>query len=139
MIMHKKDIAVENFKKHYNCCQSVACAYCEEFGISERDMFRLTEGFGSGIGGLKDTCGALMGVFLIISQSNSAGDMSNPKLTKQDTYDRIMKAAADFKENNASLYCRDLKTEDGPQPLPCCMKCVESAAKWLDEVCFKDK
>ena len=59
--------AVEKFQKMYNCCQSVACSVCEEYGISEKDMFRLTEGFGSGIGGLKDTCGAAMGMFLIIS------------------------------------------------------------------------
>ena len=136
--MKKKEIAVEKFMKGYNCCQSVACAYCEEFGISEVDMLRLTEGFGSGIGGLKDTCGAIMGVFLIISLSNSTGDPERPKLTKLDTYDKIMKAAADYKGNMGSIYCRDLKTEDGPQPLPCCTRCVEKAAEWLDEVYFNN-
>ena len=60
----KKETAVEKFKKGYNCCQAVACTYCEELGIPEKDMFRLAEGFGSGIGGLKDTCGAVMGMFL---------------------------------------------------------------------------
>ena len=54
-----KEIAVEKFKKGYNCCQAVACAYCEELGVKEEDMFRITEGFGSGMGGLKDTCGAV--------------------------------------------------------------------------------
>ena len=62
----KKEIAVEKFKKGYNCCQAVACTYCEELGIPEEDLFRLAEGFGSGIGGLKDTCGAVMGMFLTI-------------------------------------------------------------------------
>lgn len=51
-----KEIAVEKFKKGYNCCQAVACAYCGELGVKEEDMFRITEGFGSGMGGLKDTC-----------------------------------------------------------------------------------
>ena len=60
-----KETAVEKFKKGYNCCQAVACAYCEELGVKEEDMFRITEGFGSGMGGLKDTCGAVTGMFLL--------------------------------------------------------------------------
>ena len=53
-----KELAVKKFKQGYNCCQAVACAYCEELGIKEEDVFRLTEGFGLGMGGLRDTCGA---------------------------------------------------------------------------------
>ena len=74
-----------------------------------------------------------MGVFLIISLSNSAGDMEQPKLTKFDTYGKILDAAAAYREKMGSLYCRDLKTEDGPQPLPCCIRCVAAGAEILDE------
>lgn len=70
-----KHTAVEKFRKDYNCCQAVACAYCVELGIQEADVFKMTEGFGSGMGGLKDTCGAAVGMFLIISLANSAGDI----------------------------------------------------------------
>lgn len=133
----KKDIAVAKFKKGYNCCQAVACAYCEELGISEKDMFRLCEGFGSGIGGLKDTCGAVMGMFMIISLANSAGDMEKPLATKMDTYAKFQEAAAKFKEKNRSIYCRDLKNIDGPQPLVCCVQCVEDAAALVEEILGK--
>ena len=105
--------------------------------VAVEDMFRLTEGFGSGIGGLKDTCGAVMGMFLIISLANSAGDMEDPTRTKLDTYAKFQEAAELFKEKRGSLYCRDLKTEDGPQPLPCCMACVEDAAQILEELLKK--
>ena len=107
----KKETAVEKFKKGYNCCQAVACTYCEELGIPEKDMFRLAEGFGSGIGGLKDTCGAVMGMFLTIS----------------------LDAAEKFQQENRSIYCRDLKNADGPQPLVCCTKCVKDAAALAEE------
>ena len=130
----KKDIAVAKFKKGYNCCQAVACAYCEELGISEKDMFKLTEGFGSGIGGLKDTCGAVMGMFMIISLANSAGDMEKPLTTKMDTYAKFQEAAAKFKAKNRSIYCCDLKNIDGPQPLVCCVQCVEDAAALVEEI-----
>ena len=110
------------------------CAYCEELGMKEEDAFRLTEGFGSGMGGLKDTCGAVTGMFMTIGLKNSAGKMDEPFATKMDTYQKLLEAAEKFKEKNGSLYCRDLKTEDGPQPLPCCMKCVEDAAQIIDEM-----
>lgn len=129
----KKD-AVERFEKMYNCCQAVICAYCEELGMKEEDAFRLTEGFGSGMGGLKDTCGAVTGMFMTIGLKNSAGKMDEPFATKMGTYQKLLEAAEKFKEKNGSLYCRDLKTEDGPQPLPCCMKCVEDAAQIIDEM-----
>ena len=127
----KKEMAVERFMKGYNCCQAVACAYCEELGM--RDVFKMTEGFGSGMGGLKDTCGAVTGMFLTISLANSAGDMENPKLTKADTYRKFREAAAKFRDEMGSIYCRDLLTEKGQQPLSCCIRCVECAAGIVDK------
>lgn len=130
-----KHTAVAKFtEKGYNCCQAVACTYCEKFGIKEEDMFRMTEGFGLGMGGLMDTCGAVTGMFLTISLANSAGDMDQPLLTKMDTYAKFREAAKQFKEKRASVYCRDLKTENGAQPLPCCTRCVETAAELIDEM-----
>lgn len=130
----KKEVAVAKFKQGYNCCQAVICAYCEELGLKEEDAFKLAEGFGSGMGGLKDTCGAVTGMFLTISLANSAGDMGNPMATKADTYQKFREAAARFKEENGSIYCRDLKNMNGPQPLVCCVKCVEDAAAIVDEM-----
>lgn len=129
-----KDVAVAKFKQGYNCCQAVICAYCEELGLREEDAFRLAEGFGSGMGGLKDTCGAVTGMFLTISLANSAGDMEHPMATKADTYKKFREAASKFKEENGSIYCRDLKNMNGPQPLVCCIKCVEDAAAIVDEM-----
>lgn len=129
----KKD-ATERFEKMYNCCQAVVCAYCEELGVKEEDVFRMTEGFGLGMGGLKDTCGAVTGMFLTIGLKNSAGDRNDPYATKKDTYEKILKAAEVFRQRMGSIYCRDLKTEEGPQPLPCCKKCVEEAAAIIDEM-----
>ena len=45
--------AIEKFKNGYNCCQAVLCAYCELFDMREKDAIRITEGFGSGIAGLR--------------------------------------------------------------------------------------
>ena len=74
-----------------------------------------------------------MGMFQIISLANSAGDMKNPLITKADTYKKFRDAAKKFEEKNRSIYCRDLKNIDGPQPLICCTQCVEDAAALVDE------
>lgn len=130
-----KNTALAKFNdKGYNCCQAVVCTYCEKFGVKEEDVFRLTEGFGLGMGGLMDTCGAVTGMFLVIGLANSAGDMEQPRLTKMDTYAKIREAAKLFKEKRGSVYCRELKTENGQQPLLCCAKCVETAAELIDEM-----
>ena len=86
----------------------------------------------------QDTCGAVTGMFLIISLANSAGDMEKPLATKMDTYAKFREAAEKFREKNRSIYCRDLKNMEGPQPLVCCTQCVEDAAALVDEY-FREK
>lgn len=128
----KAEIAIEKFKKGYNCCQAVICSYCSELGMSETEVFKLTEGFELGMGGLKDTCGAVTGMFMTISFANSAGDIKNPRTTKLDTYEKIRELADTFQQKNGSIYCRDLKSTDGAQPLRSCIQCVENAARLTD-------
>ena len=97
------DCAVHKFtEKRYNCCQAVICAVCEEYGVAELDAFKMTEGFGAGMGGLGDTCGAVTGLFLSLSLANSAGDMEKPRETKMDTYKKVRAAAEAFNEKQES-------------------------------------
>ena len=51
----KTEKAVNNYKNGYTCAQAVACAFCEEAGIDEKTMFRLTEAQGVGLAEWKDT------------------------------------------------------------------------------------
>ena len=132
---HLTEKAVNKFVKGgYNCCQSVICAVCESYGVKEEDAFRMTEGFGSGMGGLGDTCGAVTGMFLALSLANSAGDMEQPKITKMDTYRKFRAAAGEFQKLHESLYCRKLLKDKGTQPLPCCIRCVEDAAGIMERM-----
>lgn len=117
-------------EKKYNCCQAVICAYCDEYGVDDNEIFKLTEGFGLGMGGLKDTCGAVTGMFMAISMHNSAGEKENPRKTKFQTYEDIRNAAADFKNECGSIFCRDLKSGDSFTP---CNRCVEFAAKCVEK------
>ena len=54
----KVEQAMAFHDKGYNCAQAVACSFCEEFGIDQETMFRVSEGFGLGMG-MMDMCGAV--------------------------------------------------------------------------------
>lgn len=129
-----KEKAARNFaEKGYNCCQAVICAYCEEFGIVDEDVFKLTEGFGGGMGGLQNTCGAVTGMYMAIGMHNSAGEKDNPRKTKMDTYASIRDVAHKFEEENGSIFCRDLKSIENGMQRVSCQKCVEDAAELVEK------
>lgn len=119
--------------KKYNCCQAVVCAYCDEYDVDDKEVFKLAEGFGGGMGGMQSTCGAVTGMFMAIGLHNSAGDKSKPTKTKQDTYQAVKDMAKIFEELNGSLDCRDLKKIiDGTQ-IVSCQRCVEVGAKLVEK------
>ena len=53
--MEKVEKALQNHKNGYNCAQSVACVYAKMLGMDEEAVFRLSEGFGLGMGSM-ETC-----------------------------------------------------------------------------------
>jgi hypothetical protein len=54
------DKAVAYFNQGYNCAQSVAAAFAQDFGLDEGMVLKLTAGFGAGMGGV----GSASAVFL---------------------------------------------------------------------------
>lgn len=135
-----KEKAARNFaEKGYNCCQAVICAYYEEYGIADDDIFKATEGFGAGMGGLLNTCGAVTGMYMAIGMQGSAGDKENPRKTKMDTYASIREVAKQFEDENGSIFCRDLKTEVNGVQRVSCQKCVETAAELVEKYIAEHK
>ena len=138
--MSIKEKAAKYFTEgKYNCCQAVICAYCDEYGIKDDDIFKLTEGFGLGMGGLKDTCGAVTGMFMAIGLHNSAGDKADPRKTKMDTYEAVRNSAKAFKEENGSIYCCELKAILNGKQVVSCEKCVETAAEIVEKYIAEHK
>ena len=64
----------------YNCCQAVLLTFCDELGVDPVTAFKIGEGFGLGMGGMENTCGALSGAIMLAGLKNSDGDLcSCPK------------------------------------------------------------
>lgn len=125
--------ALENHKKQYNCCQAVACAFCDIVGVEEETMFKLAEGFGLGMGGMEGTCGAVSGAILIAGMKSSTGNLEAPN-SKQNTYKVAREITNEFLEKNKSVICKELKGAITKQPLRSCDGCIEDAAAILAEV-----
>ena len=47
------DRAYAAFFKGYNCCQSVAVAFAEEMGMTEKQALQISAGFGGGFGRMR--------------------------------------------------------------------------------------
>ncbi len=147
--MKRPDEAKKLFESGCNCCQAVFCAFLDETNLSKEDAMRLSAGFGGGMGRLREVCGAVSGMTMVLSNKFASTDPNN-KEEKAALYALIQKAAGDFREENGSIICRELlglgKSISSPVPedrtkeyykkRPC-SELVECAAKiaekYLDE------
>ena len=112
----------------FNCAQAVACTLAPAVGLDPQTAFVLTEGFGAGMGGMTETCGAISGAVAIMGWVMSEG-MENPK-TKGRTYGLSRKVAKRFKDKNTTTICGTLKGVDSDDgPLRSCPGCIDDAVE----------
>ncbi len=123
--------AKELHKKGFNCAQAVACVFAEDLGMDEREVFRMMEGFGFGMGTM-GTCGAVSAMAAVVGMARSDGDLDKPR-TKKDCYRDMKALTAQFKEMNGSVICREIKGVDTGKVLRSCDGCIEDGVKLLEE------
>lgn len=118
----------------YNCAQAVACALAPEIGADAEACYVLSEGFGGGMGGHTETCGAISGGVMALSQVSSGGTALSGT-TKKRTYELTRELVGRFGAKNGSTICCELKgtgCEHGP--LRSCPGCIEDAVKITAEI-----
>ena len=54
------------FMEGYNCSQSVVLAFCDDMGVSREAALRMSSAFGAGIGGMREVCGTVSGMLMVI-------------------------------------------------------------------------
>ena len=127
----------EKHTRGYNCAQIVLCSYAEELGIDEETLFRISEGFGAGMGGMMQTCGAVTAMFMALGLANSSGDLQACD-TKPQTMKKVRELAAEFEKKNGSIVCRELKGIDTGKVLRSCDGCIEDGIRILGEYLLDD-
>lgn len=105
--MSKGDIAKQNFMNGYNCSQAILFAFCEDFGLEKETALKISEPFGGGMGRMREVCGTVTGMFMVIGLA-MGNDNSKDNTTKKNVYKSVQELAAKFKEDNGSIICREL-------------------------------
>ena len=125
--------AAEYHARGFNCAQAVACTLAPAVGLDPETAFTLTEGFGAGMGGMTETCGAISGAVAVMGFVMSDG-MENPK-TKGQTYKLSREIAKRFGEKNTTTICGTLKGIGSDQgPLRSCPGCIDDAVEIASDV-----
>ena len=105
--MTRPEKAKQLFMSGYNCSQAVVGAFIDDFAIDFDTAMKLSSSFGGGMGRMREVCGAVTGAFMIAGLKCGYCDPCD-KAAKSAHYALIQKIAADFKEQNGSIICREL-------------------------------
>lgn len=107
-----KEKASSNFKSGMNCAQAVASVFAEELGYSTELIQSLALPFGAGMCRMREVCGTVSGMMLALgmSQPKKSGGTTPAELKteKDSVYADGQKLAAQFREKNGSILCREL-------------------------------
>lgn len=115
--MTKAERARELFLEGCNCAQAVFLAFAEE--KMDRDTaLKIASGFGGGMAGMRNVCGAVNGMFMAYGLLCGPADPSD-RAAKAKSYETLRQLAGEFEARNGSLICRQLLGLDPdfkPQP-----------------------
>ena len=141
--MNHSELAVENFMRGYNCSQAVVVAFCDETGLEEDFAKRLSSSFGGGMGRMREVCGAVSGMLMVLGTLYGYDDPGEKDRAKKAHYAMVQELAGKFRERNGSIICREIlkNPPSDPNPTPRtpefyktrpCARMVAAAAGILD-------
>ena len=136
-------LAADLFLEGYNCAQAVAVAFCDLTGMDQKEAAKLAAPFGGGMGRMREVCGAVSGMFMVLGQLYGY-DNSDDDAHKKELYKQVQQLAEKFREENGSIICREILKNPPSDPNPSprtaeyyakrpCAKMVMTAARLMDE------
>ncbi len=99
--------AVRLFMEGYSCAQAVLAACAPELGLDEETAKRLAAGMGAGLGGLRETCGAVSAMAMVLGLRHAPVDPMDAK-TKAALYQTVQAAIRDFEATFGTHNCKAL-------------------------------
>ena len=63
--MTRRETAIANFKKGYNCAQAIVLAFEDMLPIDKELLSKMASSFGGGMGRLREVCGSVCGMFMV--------------------------------------------------------------------------
>ena len=136
--MTKAERARELFLEGCNCAQAVFLAFAEE--KMDRDTaLKIASGFGGGMAGMRNVCGAVNGMFMAYGLLCGPADPTD-RAAKAKSYETLRQLAGEFEARNGSLICRqppEPRTDGYYKKRPC-PEMVYCAADILEEYLSKE-
>lgn len=121
----RKQIAAEKKRLNtHNCAQAVVCTYCDLCGLDVKTAEDITGAFGTGMGNMEGTCGAIVGAGIVLGLVTRDRHLSRS---------RMKRIITQFQERNGATQCRLLKGVGTGKPLRDCPDCVADASEFLEE------
>ncbi len=105
--MTRREVAMDNFMKGYNCSQSIVLAFADMLPVEKSYLSRMASSFGGGMGRLREVCGAVSGMFMVAGFLYGY-DGPETGQVKADHYARIQELAKRFEEEHGSIVCREM-------------------------------
>ena len=131
--MDRAEIAAAKHRNGFNCCQSVVCTFADEVGIDESLLYKISEGFGAGMGTTQGICGAISGAAILAGLVHSDGNVEHAGLSKAKTTRIAGIMQKKFVEQAKALICMDIKTGNNGKAFTSCNDCIRIAVRIVEE------
>ena len=136
--------AGELFLSGSNCAQAVILAFNDLTGLDDKTAARLSAPFGGGIGRMREVCGSVSGMMMVLGILYGYDDTVKDDVQKREHYKAVQELAGKFREEVGSIICREIlkNPPSDPNPTPRtaefykvrpCARMVMTAARILDE------
>ena len=121
----RKHLAAEKKRcNSHNCAQAVVCTYCDLVGLPEQTALDIAGAYGTGMGNMEGTCGALVGAGMILGLHTKDRNLSRARM-------KVLMER--FQERNGATRCGLLKGIGTGKVLRDCPDCVADASEFLEE------
>ena len=142
--MDHREKAAELFVNGSNCAQAVVLAFSDVTGLEPGMAAKMSSSFGGGMGRLREVCGAVSGMLMVLGLLYGYDDPGEKDRAKKAHYALVQEFAGKFRERNGSIICREIlkNPPSDPRPTPRtaefyknrpCTRMVVCAAELLDE------
>ena len=105
--MTRREAAMANFKKGYNCSQSIVLAFADLLPADEKMLMKMASSFGGGMGRLREVCGSVSGMFMVAGLLYGY-DGPETGQVKAEHYAGIQELAHRFEAKHGTIVCREM-------------------------------
>ena len=102
----REELARQAFKEGYNCSQAMVAAFSDLMGMDKKTALRLASSFGGGMGRMREVCGAVTGMFMVVGILYGYDDAKDYEVKKIPTQ-LYRNSQINLKRKQALLYAEN--------------------------------